>query len=106
MLFAASSRAWKDVYWYRRENYLNRKAEFIKTGDKKYITRDITLQKADFDRELRGKLAERLKEMIPLKPFAYYLADESSLTAYADAYDVDWSLEALAGFRVWLHRLV
>ena len=29
------------IYWYRRENYLKRKAEFIKTGDKKYITRDI-----------------------------------------------------------------
>ena len=92
------------IYWYRRENYLKRKAEFIKTGDKKYITRDITLQKAEFDREMRRELAERLKEMTSLKPFAYYLADESSLTAYADAYDVDWAPEALAGFRVWLQR--
>jgi len=92
------------IYWYRRENYLKRKAEFAKTGDKKYLTRDITLQKTDFDREMHGQLAERLKEMIPLKPFAYYLADESSLTAYADAYDVDWAPEALAGLRVWLQR--
>jgi len=92
------------IYWYRRENYLKRKAEFIKTGDKKYITRDVSLQKPDFDREMRRQLADGLKEMIPLKPFAYYLADESSLTAYADAYDVDWSPEALAGFRSWLQR--
>lgn len=92
------------IYWYRRENYLKRKAEFIKTGDKKYITRDVSLQNPNFDQEMRRQLADGLKKMIPLKPFAYYLADESSLTAYADAYDVDWSPEALAGFRAWLQR--
>ena len=34
-----------------------------------------------------------------LKPFAYYLADESSLTCYTDPFDVDWAPEALAAFR-------
>ena len=33
---------------------------------------------------------------------AVYLADESSLTFYGDAFDVSWAPEALAGFRSWL----
>jgi hypothetical protein len=33
---------------------------------------------------------------------ACYLADESSLTFYADAFDVDWAPESIAGLRRWL----
>ncbi|MGH9649038.1 MAG: beta-galactosidase trimerization domain-containing protein, partial [Terriglobales bacterium] len=36
------------------------------------------------------------------RPLAWYLADESSLTAYGDALDLSWSDIALTKFREWL----
>jgi hypothetical protein len=60
------------------------------------------LQAPDFEPELRAQLRKRIGPLAPLKPLAYYIADESSLTSYTDAFDVDWSPEALAGFRAWL----
>lgn len=90
------------IYWYRRASYEERKAAFLETGDKSQITRNVSLQNPNFDQELREQLQQRTERMLALRPFAYYLADESSLTAYADAFDVDWSPEALDGFRDWL----
>ncbi len=92
------------IYWYRRDNYLKRKAAFLETGDKRYLTRDVTLQAPEWLEGVKQRLAERVVPLAPLQPLAYYLADESSLTAYADAYDVDWAPAALAGFRDWLRR--
>lgn len=90
------------IYWYRRQKYLERKAAYAKTGDKKYLTRDVTLQSPEFERGLRERLEREVRPVAPLRPMAYYLADESSLTCYTDPFDVDWAPEALAGFRRWL----
>lgn len=92
------------VYAYRSDAYAKRKAAYAETKDKKYLTRNVILQAPDFDRNLRGDLNARIGKLAPLKPLAYYLADESSLTTYTDAFDVGWSPEALAGFRTWLRR--
>ena len=92
------------IYWYRRENYLKRKRAYAETGDKKFLTRDITLQSADFEAGVRKELDARVRPVAALKPFAYYLADESSLTCYTDPFDVDWAPDALRGFRQWLQR--
>jgi len=90
------------IYWYRRDAYLQRKADFLKTGDKKYLTREVTLESSAFEAGLRTQLEKSLRPLAPLKPMACYLADESSLTFYADAFDVDWAPESLAGLRRWL----
>ena len=90
------------VYAYRAANYTKRKAAYAQTGDKKYLTRDVVLQDPGFEPTLRSELKQRLEKLAPLKPLAYYLADESSLTSYTDAFDVDWAPAALAGFRQWL----
>jgi hypothetical protein len=90
------------VYFYRNANYAKRKALYAETKDKKYLTRDVVLQAPGFVEQMRGELFKRLSSFAPLKPLAYYLADESSLTTYTDAFDVDWSPPALAGFREWL----
>lgn len=92
------------IYAYRAEEYARRKALYAETRDKKYLTRNVVLQAPDFEPNLRRELTARLGELAPLKPLAYYLADESSLTSYTDAFDVDWAPEALAGFRRWLQR--
>jgi len=90
------------IYWYRRDAYLKRKADYLKTGDKKYLTRDVTLESPAFEAGMRAQLDKALRPLAPLKPMACYLADESSLTFYADAFDVDWAPESLAGLRRWL----
>jgi hypothetical protein len=64
----------------------------------------VTLQSPDFEASVRKQFGGRTREMSALKPFAYYLADESSLTCYTDAFDVDWAPEALAAFREWLRK--
>ena len=90
------------VYAYRAEKYNKRKAAYAETKDKQYLTRDVVLQDPGFDRMLRSELTGRLSLLAPLKPLAYYLADESSLTSYTDAFDVDWAPAALDGLRRWL----
>jgi len=88
--------------WRDRGEYLKRKAAFAQTGDTRYLTRDVTLESPKFEEGLRRRIETRVKPVAPLKPFAYYMADESSLTAFTDAFDVDWAPEALDAFRVWL----
>ncbi len=92
------------IYWYRRDAYLERKAAYARTKDKRYLVREVTLESPRFEAGLRKQLEKSLRPLAPLKPMACYLADESSLTFYADAFDVDFSPESLAGFREWLRR--
>ncbi|MEB2359760.1 MAG: beta-galactosidase [Bryobacteraceae bacterium] len=92
------------VYAYRNQKYVARKNAYAETKDKKYLTRDVVLQSPDFERNLRRDLEKNLKPLAPLHPLAYYLADESSLTSYTDPFDVDWSPETLAAFRLWLQK--
>jgi hypothetical protein len=92
------------IYWYRRDAYVAQKAEFAKTGDKKYLVREIPLESRKFDAGIRAQLEKTVRPVADLKPLAYYLADESSVTFYGDAFDVDWSPESIAGLREWLRR--
>ncbi|MBK5295475.1 MAG: beta-galactosidase [Acidobacteriia bacterium] len=92
------------VYFYRNQNYAKRKAAYVETRDKRHLTRDVVLQAPGFLADLRAQLQERIGPLAPLKPLAYYITDESSLTTYTDAFDVDWSPEALSGFRQWLSK--
>ena len=92
------------IYWYRRDGYVKRKAEYARTKDKSQLVREIELESPAFEAGLRAQLDKSLRPVAPLKPMAVYLADESSLTFYEDAFDVSWAPEALAGFRQWLQR--
>jgi hypothetical protein len=90
------------IYWYNRDAYLKRKADYARTKDTKYLVREVELQSPAFDAGLRAQLDKSLRPIVPLKPMAVYLADESSVTFYGDSFDVSWAPEALAGFRTWL----
>jgi hypothetical protein len=92
------------IYWYRREGYLKRKADYARTKDVKYLVREIELESPSFETGMRAQLEKNVRPVAPLKPMAVYLADESSLTFYGDAFDVSWAPEALAGFRQWLRQ--
>jgi hypothetical protein len=94
------------IYWYNRDAYLKRKADYARTKDTKYLVREVELQSPSFDAGLRAQLDKSLRPIVPLKPMAVYLADESSVTFYGDSFDVSWAPEALAGFRTWLKRSI
>jgi hypothetical protein len=90
------------IYWYRRDDYLKRKADFAATKDTKYLRRDVTLESPDFEMGIHRQIDKALRPVAAVRPMCSYLADESSLTFYEDAFDVDWAPESLAGFRRWL----
>lgn len=92
------------IYWYRRDNYVKRKEMYADTKDKQYLRREVSFESPEFEEGLKAQLAKRFRQLAALKPLATYLSDESSVTFYADAFDVDWSPESLAGFRQWLQK--
>jgi Beta-galactosidase trimerisation domain/Beta-galactosidase len=90
------------VYWYRRKAYLEQKDAYLKTHDTQYLIREPDLSSHPWLDKLRGTIIDSMKEYEPYAPLAYYLADESSLTAYGDPLDFSWSQPTLTAFRTWL----
>jgi hypothetical protein len=90
------------VYWHYRQKYLEQKDKFLATGDKSYLVRDPDLASEEWLEKLRRIVREAMEKEKPYRPLAYYLADESSLTAYGDPFDLSWSKATLAKFRDWL----
>jgi hypothetical protein len=90
------------VYWHYRKPYLEQKDKFLETGDKQYLVRDPDLASDAWLEKLRAAIRTGVAKDKPYRPIAYYLADESSLTAYGDPFDLSWSGPTLAKFRTWL----
>ena len=65
------------IYWYRRNAYLQRKADYLRTKDTKYLTREVTLESPAFEAGIRAQLEKSVRPLAPLQPMACYLADES-----------------------------
>ena len=90
------------VYWYRRKAYLEQKDAYLRTHDTKYLIREPDLSSHEWLDKLSATITDSMKEFKPYAPLAYYLADESSLTAYGDPLDFSWSGPTLTAFRTWL----
>ncbi len=90
------------VYWHYRKEYLEQKDRFLETSDKRYLIREPDLESDDWLEKLRGTIRSGMTHDKGFRPLAYYLADESSLTAYGDPFDLSWSAPTLAKFRTWL----
>lgn len=90
------------VYWHYRRSYLEQKDRFLQTHDTKYLIREPDLSSHAWLDKLRGIIIDSMQKTMPYRPLAYYLADESSLTAYGDPLDFSWSKPTLAAFRRWL----
>jgi hypothetical protein len=90
------------VYWHYRQEYLEQKDKFLETGDKKYLIRKPDLADDQWLEKLQGIIRADMEEEKSYRPLAYYLADESSLTAYGDPFDLSWSVPTLTKFRAWL----
>ena len=92
------------VYWYRRYPYLEQKANYAKTKDTRYLARVPCFHTDQFRRPVAAALRKRLPAVLKYSPLACYLADESSITCYEDAFDLCWSKATLAEFRKWLEK--
>jgi hypothetical protein len=90
------------VYWHYRQKYLEQKDKFLETGDKQYLIREPDLADDAWLDSLRNSVRQGMQRFKPFRPLAYYLADESSLTAYGDPFDLSWSAATLTKFRAWL----
>lgn len=90
------------VYWHYRRNYLEQKDDFLRTHETKYLIREPDLSSHAWLDKLRGIIINSMQASMPYRPLAYYLADESSLTAYGDPLDFSWSKPTLVAFRRWL----
>ena len=90
------------IYWHYRQQYLEQKDKFLQTGDKRYLVREPDLADDAWLEKLRGIMREDMEKFKPYRPLAWYLADESSLTAYGDPLDLSWSAPTLTKFRAWL----
>lgn len=90
------------VYWYNRKAYVEQKDEYLKTHDTRYLIRKPDLSSHQWLNKLRSDIISAMRGKEPYRPLAYYLADESSLTAYGDPLDFSWSQPTLKAFRKWL----
>jgi hypothetical protein len=82
---------------------LKRKKAFAETGDKKHLTREVVLQSPEFERSVKASLGGNVRPVAALKPWAYYLADESSLTCYM-THSTWIGGRGDRGLRQWLER--
>ncbi len=90
------------IYWHYRQAYLEQKRKFLETGDKRYLIRDPDLADDAWLARLREVMREDMQRSLLYRPLGWYMADESSLTAYGDPFDLSWSEPTLAKFREWL----
>jgi len=92
------------VYWYRRFPYLERKDNYRKTGDRKWLARVPCIHTDEFRRPVAKALRKGIPPILKYSPLAYYIADESAITCYEDAFDLCWGEATLAEFRKWLRQ--
>jgi len=93
------------VYWWGRQPYVNVKQEYGRTKDKKLLVRHPCFHTEEFRKPVRDGLRKRIPGILKYSPLAYFIADESSVTAYDDAFDLCWSPATLVEFRKWLRKL-
>ena len=92
------------VYWFRRHGYLERKRLYGETKDRAYLARVPCIHSDEFRKPVARALRKGIPPILKYSPLAYYIADESAITCYEDAFDLCWSEATLAEFRAWLKK--
>jgi hypothetical protein len=93
------------IYWYRRYGYVRQREAYGRTKDTKYLARVPCLHTEEFRQPVRRALRRGIPPILKYSPRAYFIADESSVTCYADAFDLCWHEATLVAFRKWLRGL-
>ncbi|MEN6642108.1 MAG: beta-galactosidase trimerization domain-containing protein [Armatimonadia bacterium] len=85
-----------------KPGFQEQQAEYVKTGDKQYLQRPVSLEDPELRQKQAEKIASTLKVLNPFRPMGYCLGDELSTTYYVTPYDYDFSPVSLQSFRTWL----
>ena len=93
------------IYWYRRHDYVRKREEYGRTKDKSLLARQPCFYTDEFRRPVAQALRKGIPPLLKYSPLAYYMADESSVTCYEDAFDLCWAPATLVEFRKWLRGL-
>lgn len=90
------------VYWYNRAPYVERKEQYLRTKDKKYLYRVPCLNDPKFLEENRKNVTDTVKEGKKFGPITYFANDEGSITCYTDELDVCFCPHCMGKMREWL----
>jgi len=93
------------VYWYRRHRYVRQRERYGQTKDKQYLARVPCFHRDEFRQPVARVLRKGIPPILKYSPLAYYVADESSVTCYSDAFDLCWEAATLVAFRAWLRKI-
>jgi len=90
------------VYWYHRAPYIERKEKYLRTKDKKWLTRVPCLSDGEFLKEVHEKIVRTAAVGKKYAPLSYYVQDEGSLTCYSDDQDLCFGMHTIEAMRQWL----
>ena len=92
------------VYWYKRAGYVERKENYLKTGDKKFLHRNPCLSDPEFWAENAAKIKTTVGEGKKFGPISYFANDEGSLTCYSDEFELCFCPHCMKDMREWLQK--
>jgi hypothetical protein len=90
------------IYWYHRAPYVERKENYLKTKDKKFLHREPCLSNQEFWRENEDNIKKTVNENKKFGPISYFANDEGSLTCYTDELDLCFCPDCMSEMREWL----
>jgi hypothetical protein len=90
------------VYWYHRAPYTERKEQYLRTKDTKYLVRKPCLNDPDFWGQNDSNIIKNVSNNKKYGPIAYFAQDEGSLTCYTDELDLCFCEHCMREMRSWL----
>lgn len=84
------------------EYYEAMKKKYLETKDKSVLVRKYGLCDSAYLNSVKNDLINKVSEWKKFSPSAYYIYEEPSITRYADALDLDFSITSLKAMREWL----
>jgi hypothetical protein len=85
--------------------YLTRKELFRRTGDKRFLSRNPSLDDPRVLERISGIAASAARNKAIYSMDYYFVGDEGSLTSYGDPVDFSFDRDTLVGFRAWLRSV-
>lgn len=90
------------VYWFHRFSYVDRKEQYLRTKDKKFLQRLPCLNDPEFWDGIENSIKDSVSKNRIFGPIAYYANDEGSMTCYTDEHDICFCPHCMSEMREWL----
>ncbi|WP_308639619.1 beta-galactosidase [Paenibacillus silvisoli] len=90
------------IYWYHRAPYVERKENYYRTKDKRFLVRVPCLNDPSLWEEMRQNITSKVSAFKKFGPIAYFANDEGSLTCYSDELDLCFCPHCMRDMQAWL----